>query len=141
MNETKGSEHSSKFLPAVDPADLEKLWTIQNKELPELAKNYPPPPPGMSHCFEEPRLREIPNLEATSFRLLMLTALRTQGELTGVTLPLGLRDEQPSEAVFKAFAVVPMIDVVHQHRLGGPPHEGWPVDLKELARLITSIDV
>jgi hypothetical protein len=55
--------HKSKFLPAVDPADLEKLWTLQNKELPELSKKYPPPPPGTSYCFEEPRLREIPNLE------------------------------------------------------------------------------
>jgi hypothetical protein len=129
-----------KFLPAVDPADLEKLWTLQNKELPELSKKYPPPPPGMSHCFEEPRLREIPNLEAASFRLLMLAALRGQGEtflkLAGVTLP-GLQDEKPNAATFKAFAVVPMIDVVHHHQIGETPHEGWPVDLEELARLIS----
>jgi hypothetical protein len=129
-----------KFLPVADPADLEKLWTLQYKEFPELLKKYAPPPPGTLRSFEEPRLREIRNVEAVSFRLLMLTSLRAHGEAflkqSGVVLP-GLQDEKPSEALFKAFATVPMIDVVHHHRVGDPPHEGWPVDLEELARLIS----
>jgi hypothetical protein len=39
----------------------------------------------------------------------------------------------PSDAVFKAVAIVPMSGLA----IGGPPREGFPVDLTEFTRLIS----
>jgi hypothetical protein len=124
-------EPARPLLPAVNPADLKRLWAIQ-QDLQELAKKYPPGPPGTSTCVEEPRLGEIANLEAVSFRLTTLLGLRGHGGLLGLP-PLPGLDEKPSDTVFKAFATVPMIDF----RSGdSSPHQGWPFDAEELVRLL-----
>jgi hypothetical protein len=68
----------------------------------------------------------------------MLASLRGQGAVAlgflGLNLP-GLQDEKPSDTVFKAFAVVPMIDM-NDLRSGDSRHQGLPFDVEELSRLL-----
>jgi hypothetical protein len=132
------------LLPTVTSADLKAAWAVQQQiqqEMQELAKNYPPCPPGTAHQFDQnqiPLVRELVKFgPAIQYRLTMLAGLRGQGAalgFLGLNLP-GLQDEKPSDAAFKAFAVVPMIDMSNLNP-GDPPHEGWPFDMEELSRLL-----
>lgn len=60
----------------------------------------------------------------------MLGVLNRMSKVGGPTLP-GMKDDKPTDALFRAFAVVPMTG----RRTDGP-RVGFPVDMEKLIRLV-----
>jgi hypothetical protein len=113
-------------VPAVEAADLEAIWNLQN----DMQAGHP----GASISFDiRTHLRASrPDADAVSawYRLSILAILQYLKRTGGLELRW-LSDGKPSQAVFKALAIVPMTSIPV-----GKPTSQLPVDLDELARLI-----
>src|SRR5271169_3038633 len=72
------------------------------------------------------------NVGAVWYRCSTLEVLQGMSKVGGPALP-GMKDGQPTDALFKAFAVVPITG------LGDEPHVGFPCDWKELIRLVKMV--
>ena len=117
-------------LPSVDPADLKSVWKMMQeikKDFDERMPNHDPNQ-GISIGIDLYQRACSPGADAFLVwrRLGMLGMVQKIFTDTGRTLP-GFTDGQPTDAVFKALAIVPMTD-------GG--YYGFPIDAKELIRLI-----
>ncbi len=126
------------YTPPVDPNDLKSAWAVMdelNKHVPESDPNLNP---GTATAVAigpdiERACSPGANAETILYRLTWLGLMQEiakSGELTHMNLPKALKDDKPSNAVFKAFAVVRM------SRLQQTEHKEFPVDLEDLGRLI-----
>jgi hypothetical protein len=79
---------------------------------------------------------EPKDLEAHEALIRELSAAGVINEAEGRISP-GMQNGKPTDAVFKAFAIVPMSGLRH----GDPPHEWPPFDVDELFRLIQKEEV
>jgi hypothetical protein len=113
-------------VPVVEAADLEAIWNLQN----DMQVGHP----GQSISFDiRTHLRALrPDADARSAwcRLSILALLQHIKKIGGLELPW-LSDGKPSQAVFRALAIVAMTGVPV-----GKPTNRLPVDLDELTRLI-----
>ena len=109
-------------IPPVDPADLKALWQ-QFKDL-----EAQPHQPGVMTMISRQAAACSPNADITSvmYRLGMLD-LATKA--MGLNFPV-TPDGKPTDAVFKAFATIPMTGI--------PPGggNGMPFDMYELVKTI-----
>ena len=108
-------------IPTADPEDLKALWNFNPAK--ESGLKMPPKPGtayGVSCLPARFRGLDVPTIH---YRLMWLTMFIGQ-----IDFP-NFRETKPDDAVFKAFAMVPMAGL-NQHK--GP----LPYDLDELTRLI-----
>jgi hypothetical protein len=113
-------------IPEVDPADLKNLWT-HNKSALERTFGRPDPFAYFLSAISGP----------VWYRLAQFEIMRQMiNEAKGRVLP-GMQDGKPTDAVFKAFAIVPMSGMCR----GDPPHEWPPFDVDELFRLIEKEEI
>jgi len=146
-------------VPVVDPADLRSVWELMQRMKARLPKTEPlensaQPGRATSYDFRSLGLSDAnggcspgANVGAIWYRMMMLEMLEhmsTIGPLlseiiTDRTIPTipAIDYRNPSDAVFKALAVVPIKGL----QPGGPPIEGLPIDVDELGRLIRREDV
>lgn len=138
-------------VPVVDAADLRSVWELMQKmkaRLPktELPENSAQPGRASSYDLRSLGLSDAnggcspgANVGAVWYRILMLDLLEHISTvepflselITDSTIP-PTDYGKPSDAVFKALAIVPMMGL----QPGGPPTEGLPIDVEELGRLI-----
>lgn len=150
-------------VPTVDPADLRSLWELKQKALGLVQKAAASLPKtevedaaqrGIATSWDFPSLGlPIPtnagcspgaDVGAVWYRVTMLgwlEELRRVSYISKAGPPLseianlpGFDNSKPSDAVFKALAVVPMTGLARPS--GSPPTE-FPVDIAELTRLIS----
>jgi hypothetical protein len=113
-------------VPAVEAADLEAIWNLQN----DMQAGHP----GQSVSFDiRTHLRALrPDADAYSawYRLSILALLLYMKKMGGLEFSW-LPEGKPSNAVFKALAIVPVIGVPV-----GKPTNRLPFDLDEFSRLV-----
>jgi two-component system chemotaxis response regulator CheY len=121
-------------VPPVNSTDLRTLWATMEgfeKKLKERIPGYKrghamyAPPVNLYRSFS-PRA----NVGAIVHRWSMLGLLNRMSKVGGPTLP-GMKDGEPTDALFKAFAVVPMTGPGRDDCRGG-----FPCDWDELVRLV-----
>jgi hypothetical protein len=121
-------------IPPVDPADLKSVWVMMEGYKKDFEKLMPDRAPNETFSVRIDCYRQAcspgADVGAVWYRLSMLEMLKHLNEAGGPTLP-GMNDSKPSDALFKAFAIVPMT------ALGpGGRREGFPFDMDELTRLV-----
>jgi hypothetical protein len=125
--------------PSVNPDDLKRVWLMVD----DFERNFVRPPkehdePG-NNTFIGPDIKQAcapgEDVDAVQYRVVYLKLMqemskheRTLG-LAFMNLPKALQGK-PSDAVFKAFAVVRMVKYQEVER------KEFPVDLEQLTRLI-----
>jgi hypothetical protein len=128
-DEARSQPNDRAIVPEVNPADIKAVWTKQKAEKERLGK----PSPGQAFIVIIDNYRPIcspgADLVAVTNRLGHLNMLQAFCEAKGLTLP-GMKDGNPTDAVFKAFAVVPVAEVEPDRR------HRWTIDLEELIHLI-----
>jgi len=115
--------HLSAFLlgpspvPAVDPADLRRVW--------ELQEGFQASHPGQQSVMDIPRGVCNPGVDfqAVGFRLAMLGLMRK--------IHAWPPNKKPPDALFNALAIIPMTGMAP-----GVPQQELPFDLDELLRLV-----
>ena len=138
-------------VPVVDPADLRRMWELKQKMKARLPKTELPESsaqPGRATSYD---LRSLglsdanggcspgANVGAIWYRIMMFNILEHISTvepflsklIPDLTIP-AIDYGKPSDAVFKALAMVPMMGI----QCGDPPIEGLPMDVEELGRLI-----
>jgi hypothetical protein len=140
------------FTLPVDPNDLKSAWAVfeeAKKHLPDRDPNQGEDVQKVIHIDCKQACSPGANIETIRYRLMwlgLLQAMSKSGSLMlwlqqkalASTLPELLADDKPSDAVFKAFATVRMINsrqLVSVQQLGVERKE-FPVDLEELTQLI-----
>jgi hypothetical protein len=120
-------------IPPVDSADLRTLWAMMEENEKKLKKLIPDYKPGhVCYTMSDDFYRYFSpgaNVGAVVYRCSTLEVLQRMSKVGGPALP-GVKDGQPTDALFKAFAVVPM------NGLGDEPRVGFPCDWEELIRLV-----
>jgi hypothetical protein len=152
-------------VPTVDPADLRSVWELKQKavglaqkagaSLPKTEVEDSARGGATSWDFRSLGLSWPTNagcspgadVGAVWYRVEMLgllEELRRMSYISEVGPPLsdianlpGFDNSKPSDPVFNALAVVPMIGLAHP---SGTPPIGFPVDIGELTRLISRYD-
>jgi hypothetical protein len=129
---------NKELTPSVDSNDLKSVWAA----IEELKKHLPERDPNLNpnqgtsiniRPVVEQTCSRGANGEAILSRLTWLQVLQQMSkseELTHMNLPKALRDDRPSDAVFRAFANVRI------SKLQETEHKEFPVDLEDLIRLI-----
>jgi hypothetical protein len=131
-------------VPAVDPEDLRNVWELMQKVKVELSKIERLDPPQLGRAISyDLRGLGVTNLGcspgansgAVWCRMEILDLLRHTSRFG---MPLSEKiflldiDGKPSDAVFRAMAIVPVMGIPRD----GPPIHGLPIDVEELHRLI-----
>jgi hypothetical protein len=128
-HEARSQPNDGDVVPEVNRADIKAVWTKQKAEKERLGK----PSPGQSFIVVVDSYRPIcsagADLVAVTNRLGHLNMLQGFCEAKGLTLP-GMKDGNPTDAVFKGFAVVPVAELEPDRR------HRWTIDLEELIHLI-----
>ena len=115
-------------VPEVDPADLKSLWNMQSEA---QARHDKPGAIALSFSLCQSACSPGANVAAVWYRSSMLAVLQHLSDAGGPALP-GIQEGKPSDAFFKALAIVPMTGM----QPGAPPRKGFPFDLQELVSLI-----
>jgi hypothetical protein len=135
-------------VPKVDPANLRSVWELMQKAATLVPKTEQLPDSAQSdrstvYDFRSLGL-DVPanagcspgaNVGAVWYRIQMLGMLQNISSLGSLSERIKLPDidyGKPSDELFKALAVVPVMGIPQ----GGPPIEGLPVDVEELGRLV-----
>jgi hypothetical protein len=143
-------------VPTVDPADLRNVWELMQTAQAEARKAYASLPKtevedyarrGISTSWDFRALGlSTPNnvgcspgadVGAVWYRVMMLGWLDGLRRLSSISLLSEMPDfdpSKPTDAVFKALAVVPMTGLAHS----GPTREGFPFDITEFGKLISA---
>lgn len=113
-------------VPAVDPADLRRVWAVQN-DLQALA-----PEEQFAIGFDIYKRSCSPgaDVRAVFVRVSTLRKLKLMSESGGL-ISAWLHHGEPDDAVFKVVATFPMIRMQP-----GVRSEGLPIDVEELIRQI-----
>ena len=110
-------------VPSVNPADLSKMWNFME----QIRASHP----GESAGIGISALQSVcGDANVVWYRLSMLELIRIMSKHGAINIPW-LTDGKPSQAVFRALAVVTMTGIGH-----GAPQQGFPLDLDELSKLI-----
>jgi hypothetical protein len=109
-------------VPAVDPADLRSVWTIQAR--------YEQPGVGINVNFYRRVLNPGANVGSVCYRSAMLKLLKVILDKAELPTPW-MREGVPDNAVFKIFATIPMIGL----QRGGMTSE-LPFNIEEAMKQI-----
>jgi len=116
----------SALVPAVDPADLKRIWAMQNDF---QARN-----PGQENAIGIDHYKHAcspgADVGAVLSRLSMLGMVQNVAEAGHLTFPW-IHYGTPEEVVFKIVATIPMVRLQP-----GVRHGGFPFDVEELIRQI-----
>ncbi len=117
---------TTQLIPTADPEDLKALWNWN----PAAEHGWEmPSKPGTAYGFSSlPARFHGLDVRTITYRVMWLGMLQTLSEHGAVDFPY-FHDGKPDDAVFKAFALVPMTGIYQ-----GMSTE--PYDLDELKRLI-----
>jgi hypothetical protein len=122
VNVEEATQHLSPFLlgpspvPAVDPADLRRVWELQEK----FQANHP----GQQSVTDiRGACNPDANVQAVAFRLSMLGLMRH--------IHAWPPETRPPDALFNALAIISMTGMA-----AGIPQQELPFDLDELLRLV-----
>jgi hypothetical protein len=120
-----GSPRENHPVPAVDAADLKRVWTTQD----EVHALYPGSRGMIAIGFCANACSLGADVRAVFLRVSMLRMLQMLSESGGLISPW-LHEGKPDDAVFKVVATVPMIG------LQLVPRDGFPYDAEDLVALI-----
>ena len=118
----EATQHLSPFLlgpspvPAVDPADLRRVWDLQEK----LRANHPS---QQSVIDIRGACNPDADFQAVGFRLSMIGLMQQ--------IHAWPPDTKPPDTLFRALAIIPMTGMA-----AGVPQQELPFDLDELLRLV-----
>ncbi|MGB7730238.1 MAG: hypothetical protein WBL50_19575 [Candidatus Acidiferrum sp.] len=125
-------------IPPADPNDLKSAWTMLAEVKKDLDQRFPVRDPSQGYSVDVEHYKRAcspdANVMVVWYRLSQLVLLLHMNELgvSTFTLPEALlADGEPSDAVFKALATVPMTRLEVGVNIEGPPF-----DIEELSRLI-----
>jgi hypothetical protein len=121
-----GPISENKPVAAVAPADLKSVWAMQD----DVQARYPGQQVSISADLWKSACSPGADVRAVFLRVSMLRMLQMLSG-SGTLISPWLHDGKPDDAVFKAFATVPMLGLQV-----GTPRQGFPFDVEELIKLI-----
>lgn len=114
------------LVPAVDPADLKSVWSMQN----DSQARHPDQLVAISIDACKSACKPGADVSAVCSRALLLGMLENEAESRHFEFPW-MHDGRPEEMIFKIVATIPMVRLQP-----GVKREGFPIDVEELIRQI-----